>query len=301
MNNQSNIKSVRTAAELMHPLVSLLYFTAVLIITMFTVNPVVSVISLLGALLFALMLKCVSRGGVCLIAVLFLLITLTNPLFSHNGETQLFFINDNPVTLEALLYGVNLGVTAAAVVLWFFCINHIFSSEKIVYIFGGVFPRLSLVISLVLRFIPLFIKRLRVTANAMRTIGCKNDNVAFGKIRFAIRVFSSTVTWALENSVETSSSMQARGYGLKGRTRCANYHFRKSDVIMSGCIVILFVALIAIISNGSLKFSFYPAISSVSVKLDAVTAYLSFGALCFMPSVIEITENIKWKYLISKI
>ena len=37
---------------------------------------------------------------------LFLLVAVTNPLFSHNGVTPLFFMNGNPVTLEAVVYGV---------------------------------------------------------------------------------------------------------------------------------------------------------------------------------------------------
>ena len=39
--------------------------------------------------------------------LLFLALALINPLISHNGATVLFVMNDNPVTLEALLYGIN--------------------------------------------------------------------------------------------------------------------------------------------------------------------------------------------------
>ena len=35
----------------------------------------------------------------------FLLMAFANPLLVHNGETVLFFMNDNPVTLEAMIYG----------------------------------------------------------------------------------------------------------------------------------------------------------------------------------------------------
>ena len=45
---------------------------------------------------------------------LFLLLAVVNPLFVHNGETILFFMNDNPITLEAFFYGMIVAVMIIA-------------------------------------------------------------------------------------------------------------------------------------------------------------------------------------------
>ena len=90
-----------------HPFVLLVYFLSVLTVAMFAANPVLSLTALLGGILFCAMLVRRSRvpGDIGFYVPLFLLVAVTNPLFSHNGVTPLFFLNGNPVTLEALLYG----------------------------------------------------------------------------------------------------------------------------------------------------------------------------------------------------
>ncbi len=90
-----------------HPFVLLVYFLSVLTVAMFAANPVLSLTALLGGILFCAMLvrRSLVPGDIGFYVPLFLLVAVTNPLFSHNGVTPLFFLNGNPVTLEALLYG----------------------------------------------------------------------------------------------------------------------------------------------------------------------------------------------------
>ena len=103
-----------------HPLVLLLYFFSELTIVMFVQNPVLSVSAFLGAVLFCITLR--KRGSVAadlgFYIPLFLLVAVTNPLFSHNGVTPLFFLNGNPVTMEAFVYGVAIAVVVISVLLW---------------------------------------------------------------------------------------------------------------------------------------------------------------------------------------
>ena len=75
-----------------HPAVLLLYFLSVLLVGMFVTNPVLQLTMLLGAVLFCLMLPHRS-GGAGFYVPMFLLVAVTNPLFSHNGVTPLFYLN----------------------------------------------------------------------------------------------------------------------------------------------------------------------------------------------------------------
>lgn len=121
------------------------------------------------------------------------------------------------------------------------------------------------------------------------------------KLRGTVRVYSSLITWSLENAVDTGSSMKARGYGLKGRTHFALFRFTCSDAALLIFIVVIDMVVIAIMAFGKLNYVFYPRMSVLDINYITVTAYVAFGTLSFLPSVLEIKENAKWAYYRSKI
>ena len=112
-----------------HPAVLLLYFLSVLLVGMFVTNPVLQLTMLLGAVLFCLMLPHRS-GGAGFYVPMFLLVAVTNPLFSHNGVTPLFYLNGNPVTLEAFVYGAAIAVMVVGVMLWCACYSAVMTSAR---------------------------------------------------------------------------------------------------------------------------------------------------------------------------
>ena len=103
-----------------HPAVTFTYFISVLLTAMFVWNPVIQLTALLGGIMFSLMLvrKKAILSDMGFYLPLFLLVAVTNPLFSHNGVTPLFFMNGNPVTLEAVVYGVFISVMVVGVLFW---------------------------------------------------------------------------------------------------------------------------------------------------------------------------------------
>ena len=82
-----------------HPAVLMVYFLSVLLVAMFAAHPILQICALVGGILFCCMLQnrreAVRDIGFYL--PMFLLVAITNPLFSHNGVTPLFFLNGNPV------------------------------------------------------------------------------------------------------------------------------------------------------------------------------------------------------------
>lgn len=133
-----------------HPFVLLIYFLSVLLVAMFVSNPVLQTEALAGGILFCIMIqrKRETVGNLGFYVPLFLMIAITNPLFSHNGVTPLFFLNGNPVTLEAFVYGIAIAVMLIGVILWCKCYSEIMTSDKFLYLFGKVIPKLSLVLSM---------------------------------------------------------------------------------------------------------------------------------------------------------
>ena len=286
-----------------HPFVLLIYFLSVLLVAMFISNPVLQTEALAGGILFCTVIhrKRENVGNLVFYIPLFLMIAITNPLFSHNGVTPLFFLNGNPVTLEAFVYGISIAVMLIGVILWCKCYSEIMTSDKFLYLFGKAIPKLSLVLSMALRFIPMFKRQMHRVSRAQKAMGLYSSKSFTDKIRSHMRVFMAMISWSLENSIETSASMKARGYGLKGRTNFSLFHFYSGDaILLATCVLMLGITVSGVAMNETV-FYYYPRISGLNLSVYAVIVYTAFGILSFIPFITEVKEALVWKYYISKI
>lgn len=286
-----------------HPTLLMIYFISLLLIAVTIVNPVMVIMALSGGICFCSIMDRPKEilNNFLFYIPLFFMIAIINPLLSHNGVTPLFFLNGNPVTLEAILYGLDIAVIIVAVMYWFKCYNRIMTSEKILYMFGKIIPKLSLFLSVILRFIPLFKSQIKKVNEAQKSMGLYSSKSYVDKIRSSIRVFSAILMWSIENAADTGTSMKARGYGLKGRSHFSMFHFSLQDsILMIFIIADLAIVILAMVFNAT-EFYFYPFITAIPNTPFAWIAYILFGILCFLPFMIEVKENLKWKYYVSKI
>lgn len=286
-----------------HPAVSAIYFASVLLITMFSGNPILAAVALLGgAFFYAVSEKKQNRvKEIGFYILIFLIVAISNPLFSHKGKTVLFFINSNPVTLESFFYGIGTALMLIAVILWFSCLNRVLTEDKILFLFGRFSPKIALLISNALRFIPLLKNQGEKIRAAQKAMGLYSSDSITDRLRGLLRTFSALISWSLENAVDTAASMKARGYGLKNRSRYAPYKFKKSDALML-CIIIVadLICVFAIFAN-QLDFEFYPTVSFSPFNFVNLAAISAFALLCLLPFIIEIKEVLIWKYYESKI
>ena len=266
---------------------------------MFTPNPVIQTEALVGAGLFLCFTSSARDNfrSALFYFLMIILVGISNPLFSHNGATPLFFMNGNAVTLEAIAYGFFGGIMLAGVMLWCKSLTHLMTSDKVIYLFGRIIPSLSLILSMTLRFVPLFKREIKQIKMAHKGLGMYSG----GKLAGAVRVFSAMVSRALENSVITAMSMKARGYGLKGRTSFSLFRAGKQDIITGLLLLILSGVIIGSAATGCLDFGFYPEITPLPLSLGAISGYVSFGIIALLPFLIEVKENVKWRFLVSKI
>lgn len=284
------------------PIAVALYFLAVTGVAMFFSHPAVTALTLLGALTYFFM-----RNGArdmkshASLLLLFIVLAAVNPLISHNGRTVLFVLNDSPITLEALLYGVNSAGMILGIIYWFRSFTQIMTSDKILCVFGRLSPKLSLVLSIALRFIPLFRSQAKKVSDAQRAMGMYSDDNIVDNIRGGSRVFSIMVTWALENGIITADSMEARGYGTCRRTSFSPHRMNSGDRLLIAVSAALSAVNIAGIAAKKLEFNFYPDIRISTGGVIGAAALAAYGVLAFIPVIIEVEAGIKWKYLKSKI
>ena len=288
-----------------HPIINFVYFVFVIGCAMFFKHPVFLGISCTSGFIYYLYLKGKKawKTVIWLMLPVFLLSALINSLFNHEGVTLLFYFQTgNPMTLESLIYGLASGVMFVAVLNWFSCYQVIMTSDKFIYLFGKIIPAMSLILSMVLRFVPKFKNQIIKISDAQKCIGrdVTNGNV-FTKAKHGMKIVSIMTTWALENSVETADSMKSRGYGLRGRTNFSIYRFDTRDKILFAVMSILGLSVFGAAAVKKIYFYYFPILDGNPWNWETLLIYIMYGGLCMLPMIVNIVEDIKWHYLKSEI
>ena len=289
-----------------HPIINFIYFAFVILTTIFVLHPVLLALSLISGISYAIYLGGKKALKLTLLGLLPMMIVaaLFNPLFNHAGATILGYsiFDGNPITLESIYFGLAAAAMLGGVVIWFACYNMIMSSDKFVYLFGRFIPVLSLIFSMVLRFIPKYQTQAKRVAEAQRCIGKGATSGKFkDRLKNGAMIFSIMITWALENGVETADSMRSRGYGLKGRTAYSNYRFDLRDRTLCIFMVALICAILVALATKVISVQFFPSFSTNELGVLQIVLYVLHGALCFMPLVLNLVEDATWRTLKSKI
>ena len=218
------------------------------------------------------------------------------------GVTILVYVNDNPITLEAILFGAASGVMFAAVLLWFSCYNAVMTSDKFLYLFGRIIPALSLIFSMALRFVPRFAAQLKIISNAQKCVGRDiSQGNLLTRAKNGLKILSILITWALENAVDTADSMRCRGYGLPGRTAFSNFRLDSRDKASLGLLGGLTALLLVGLALGETTAVYFPAVRIPPVTPLSFVFYAAYAALLSFPLVVNGWEDIKWARLTSKI
>ena len=285
-----------------HPGVNLAFFAAALGLTMFIQQPVYLLISMISGCAYLLYLQ--GKKGfyrqVGYLVPILIMMAIMNPVFNHEGVTVLWYLpNDNPITLEAICFGLASAVMMGASIVWFNCCNTVFTSDKIIYLFGRVIPALSLMISMTLRFVPRFKNFLQSVLRTQQAMH-KPENTK-EKLGQALAAFSATVSWAMEQSIVSADSMKSRGYGLFGRTAFSIYIFEKRDGVALMMLFLLCVGTVVPHLVGLMGWTYYPSMTGDLLGPVQILAYLCYGGMCNLPLIIDLMEDRKWNALRSKI
>lgn len=294
----------RDAFNFVHPAVSMLFFVFVTLITAFVLHPVVTGVSLICACVYYIFLK--GRKAVAFILSfalpVMILVSVINPLFNHAGTRILFYLwNGNAVTLEAVLYGLNSACMFAALIVWCACLTCVMSSDKYVCLFGKALPTLSLLFSMVLRFVPRLLERIKLVSSAQESVAPPAGKSPVKGVRHGLSVISVTVSWALESAVNISDSMKSRGYGLKGRTSYSLYRFDGRDLLLTVVIVASFAASAIASAAKAVWFRYYPSIKFTPPGVWSALGCAAFLILCSVPMLLNIEEGLTWRVLRSRI
>ncbi|MBQ8540987.1 MAG: energy-coupling factor transporter transmembrane protein EcfT [Clostridia bacterium] len=283
----------------LHPLSLILFFVSAIAFTMITMNPVLLLLSFLCGFLANAF---ISKGrDLWIYLFLIAIIGITNPVFSHNGETVLFYLFDQRFTLEALVYGFMSGIRIVSVIYWFRLFGVVFKQDKLNWILGKVSPKLSVVFSMALRFIPLVKKNAKDIYNAQISMCSFKKDTLSGKFQLVFNVFSALVSMSIENAIDTADTMRSRGFENKNRTAYSLFSFRVKDIIFMAITIIDDILITYFLFSGIASFYYYPSMYFSGNDNKALVLYAAFAMLCALPMINDFTEDLRWKYSISKI
>ena len=281
--------------ERCHPAVNLIYFAAVVAAMITFQHPVFLAVSFLCAFAYS-----AKRNGwkavafnLCLLPLI-AAFALHYSSYTHFGMTVLHqnFVGNN-MTLESLVYGIVLGISVAGVCIWFSCVYSVFTTDKVVYLFGKVSPRLSLFLAILLRMVPRIKKEAKRINMAQQGIGKGvNQGSFFARLHNGIRIFSMLITWTIDSLTIASESMRSRGSSLRGRKAFSIYRFDNRDrAYVIGMFLCLTLTMMAALL-GQTDMVYDPKIIWTDVSPILCTGY---AVLCLMPLMLEIWTEYRFQ------
>ena len=286
--------------EAYHPAINLIYFVSVIAAAILFQHPAYLAIAYVCSFAYSVKLGKLRAliFNLCLIPAMAVW-TAWYASYHHFGVTVLThnFIG-NEITLESVVYGGVIGIVAASVLMWMSCVHRVFSTDKIVYLFGRVSPRLSLMLAILLRAVPRIKAQGRKIALAQKCIGRGvNQGNVFRRMLNALRIASMLITWTAENFVATADSMRCRGYTLRGRTAFSIYRFDNRD---RSFVIAIFICLTFLLTGDlfdQTNIHYNPRIIMNRVTSLSYIFYLGYAVLCVLPMVLEIAGEIRFARL----
>ena len=284
--------------EACHPAVNLLYFAAVITGMIAFRHPVFLGISFLCAFAYSLRRNRWKALVFNLILIpLTVLFAFYYSSYHHFGMTELRlnFVG-NRMTLESLVYGLVLGFVIAGTMIWMSCVYSVFTTDKVVYLFGKVSPRLSLFLAILLRMVPRIKQEGRRINTARRGVGKGTDqgNLLQRTVN-SIRIFSMLISWTIGALATASDSMRSRGSVLRGRTAFSIYRFDNRD----RAYVIGLFACLTITAMGYLlrqtRMVYDPRLQWTPLTVMSYAFYLGYAVFCLMPLGLELWTEWRFK------
>lgn len=281
-----------------HPFTCMAYYAGFFILCMLLRHP----LFLLAALIIIILFNVIQDGGrqlrsyAWMYVFLALSILILNPLFTHRGREVLFYFWDQPVTLEAIMYGLIMALSMLCILCGFVSFNITITSGKFLYLFARILPKTALVTMLSVRFVPLLKRRLVEISTVQRSKGIDVSSGPFWKrAKDGMMILQTLVTWSLEEALQTADSMQSRGYGLSvERTSYQRFRMRRKDYVV---LFFLFLSLVPCVwgwSQGYGKLQIYPSLESIVPHSAEWWVLMSLSVYVGIPMIIEGKERWRW-------
>lgn len=279
-----------------HPAVAFIFLACAIVFSMAAMHPVYVVISFAGAFITS----CVTRGfkrtarSLVWIVPMWLIVTIANPLFSSMGSTEALRFGLFAIYAESLLYGACAGGMLASVFLWFSSYSACMNSDNSLALFGNIAPVVTLMITQVMRLVPQFVARGRSVALVQDAVSAAAPRTKKQKRDGRFRIVSILMGWGMEDGIERSSAMRARGYDCGARrTTYKRYRFSSADAAVVAVTATFALVNAVLVYTACSQYQFYPTAS----VLVAWWGYIPYALMMLVPVALYVKEWWLWRSL----
>lgn len=252
----------------LHPLSGVVLISLYLITVLIIKNPIYLAIIFLSILFLANIDGCLRDifAYVKFIIFVAILIIILNPIMSHNGVTILYQSTINipiygaiTITLEAILFGVQMGAIMVIITMIFGFGNLILHPDRTFGFFAKFFKKSALLMSMTIRFFPTLLNSYKNIIEVEKLRGNMINNKKFiSRIKSQGNVVNILFMTSLEDAVDVSESMYSRGFGLGKRSTYFKEKVRGMDIIIILFVLLELIYLYFLIRNGFNTMNFYP-------------------------------------------
>ena len=197
-----------------HAAVNFAFYMIAICFSVMIQHPAYLAVSVAGAMCLHLSLSGPRAVRAFLVLLpLWIFLAVLNPLLNTRGEHILFRVFGRPYTWEALCYGMVVGGMFILMLLWFSSYQVIMTEDKFTYLFANLAPSIALILTMIFRMVPSFLRKLKQIMDARKCngLGAGEQAGTKEKLEHGMTVLSVMTAWALEGSVVTSDSMNSRG------------------------------------------------------------------------------------------
>ncbi|MCR4435118.1 MAG: energy-coupling factor transporter transmembrane component T [Clostridiales bacterium] len=281
-----------------HPAVCFTYYIFIILFAMLLFHPVYLLLSIAAQAAFLLLHgRGRARGkSWVFFGLMGLAVLLINPLINHRGSTILFYLFDNPITLEATVYGAMLMLSLLDVLAVFACYQQVVDNHKFMYLFSSFLPKTAFLLMMCMRFVPLLLGRMKQISVVQKTRGLDMTSGPVKKrSRDGMQILHILITWSLEEALQTADSMKARGYGVTKRSCYWDYKMGREDRVLLAAILVLAAVTAAGSYLGYGTLAVYPTLGAVSFEPASLAFYGAFCLLLLIPIFVEGKEILLWR------
>ncbi len=269
----------------MNPVALLAWVAACLACDLLTLNPVQRGAALLAAVTMA---AAGSRQGVSRrplvvsVAVAAILTVVTSTLLSHVGDDVIATVPlwvpgaGGPLTLEAMVYGLDFGLGLAAAVAAVAPLTLALEPQDLVDALPSWLDRTAAAVAASMNLVPGLVRGFVAVRDAQRLRGWKP-----GGLRAWREVLLPVMLTSMESSIQLAEAMEARAFGSGRRTRMAPPRWQRLDtltLVLAGAAAVILAA--GMLLGLSPEWYPYPALTAPAFS----PAGLGAGLLLVIPA-----------------
>lgn len=260
-----------------------LWSAAALVVVLTSTNPVYRVLVLLVALNVVISLRrpdATLRALFVAVGVAALAAILLNAALSHTGGHVLFTLPGQlpglggPITVEAVVYGVDVALGIAAAVLAVAPLSRALHPHDLVDAFPRPLQRTAALTGAALNLVPAIARNAVAINEAQRMRGGTAT-----RVRDWRAVVAPVVLSALDDSLQLAEAMEVRGFGSGPRTRYVTTRLDRAAVMVIACSLAAIALVIVARVAGSLPDWYpFPTVVAPDVAVLPVAACLLLSA-----------------------